>query len=468
MSTTTNQDMQSTMVGEAIRAAGVEHLNPAAKRYLGQRMLGGWVIDETGGIYNLGAIVDLSFGCAYLGASPAEVRAQEKTKAARYKKQKQDAARKAAARKKAAELRKKKQAGKGKLTPAQYAAQKAAQARKQQQQQDQQGGGGGGGDQGGGGGGGDQDGGGGDDGDQGFSPQDAGQFTGPDGQPINITIQSPGPQPGDQQPWFAQQQQPDGGGGDDDDASMAGALGLAEFSSLDVAARTLVGVAFRAGPRDWSNLGDAEHQALDGSYPNLGEWPDPSEQVPLGWWPGFGPSPEADAIFRSLAADWVAFERLAGQAPSASFKTSHDGWIVFRDAWLNGALKSSDIGPMLHAQIVAANAVRAALKASGAKDPALDHPDFADPGFARTVDRVINPARGLVTRAEAYEMGHPWLDFLTKPRTIPGFNVTLPREVMTGGLIAATIAAIFYGSNASLHATDRAHRSIARHHRRNT
>ena len=54
-----------------------------------------------------------------------------------------------------------------------------------------------------------------------------------------------------------------GAGGDD----LIG-VGLASFQTPTVAARELVRVAFRAAPRDWGQVGDAECKALD-AYPNL-------------------------------------------------------------------------------------------------------------------------------------------------------------------------------------------------------
>jgi len=254
--------------------------------------------------------------------------------------------------------------------------------------------------------------------------------------------QGQGPQPGDDAPFFEQVEQ------FDDFAGIGGIgsveFGFAAFPSLDVAAKTLVGVAFRAGPRDWSKVSDDEMGALSGAYPALETWPGDAS-VPLGWWPGFGPSPEAEAVFRSLCADWVAFERAGvGDKVCPACKPDATGWSSFHSRWLLGTLASKEIGSGLAAQVAAANRVRQALKTAGVKDPALDKDAVGiAPGQATRPEQAL-------AAVEALEDRHPALQWLTKQRDTPLGTIT--RGVMTVGTAIAFVIATIWAGSAAGHA----------------
>ena len=193
--------------------------------------------------------------------------------------------------------------------------------------------------------------------------------------------------------------------------------GVASFGTLLEGARAAVATAYRAAPRSWGDIG-ADELARLGQYPLLhllerrraepfdadsgqvtlrlrdgGYLPVPLAvalragatrrpddsldltavaPLDLGWWPGFGPSSEAETTFRGLIADWEAFERLGvGRGRFAFLAQDVKEWREFRDAWNNAALESADIGGRLTAEVARANRIRVELKDARVVDPQL-------------------------------------------------------------------------------------------------
>lgn len=188
----------------------------------------------------------------------------------------------------------------------------------------------------------------------------------------------PGYNPAQEQ-W--QQQGPylydQGGGYYDDGGYMLQGVEQAIFPDIDSAARALVATAYRAAPRDWGQISNAEMASL-GRYPiacdpTPGPTPIEGTAPTLGWWPGFGPSAEAEATFRGLTADWEAFDRLKVGTPGMLPHLAQDRteWLQFRNAWKGADIDSSDIGGRLTAETIRANRIRRELAAAKVVDPSL-------------------------------------------------------------------------------------------------
>ncbi len=102
------------------------------------------------------------------------------------------------------------------------------------------------------------------------------------------------------------------------------------------------------------------------------EGADIDEPINLGWWPGFGPSAEAEATFRGLTADWEAFDRLGvGERILRHLEKDKYEWRSFRAAWKSANIDSTDIGGRLNAEVHRANRVRRELADAKVVDPAL-------------------------------------------------------------------------------------------------
>ena len=138
-------------------------------------------------------------------------------------------------------------------------------------------------------------------------------------------------------------------------------VGLASYPSLGRAAQELVRIAFRAAPRDWSEVEENELRALD-TYPTLTSVAIPAAtelQAPLGWIPGVGPSEAATETFLKLTADWEGFEAAA----NASIIAAEDmaGWRQTREAWRTGKLLPGELGEALTGEVARAHRVRRML-----------------------------------------------------------------------------------------------------------
>jgi hypothetical protein len=190
----------------------------------------------------------------------------------------------------------------------------------------------------------------------------------------------------------------DGGDGGDGDGGDAGDLGGLDVAGLDLggldgralfpdvltAARALVAVSYRAAPRDWGNVGEAELRRLN-RYPihRLHEQPRVAGQAPLGWsldaagsvlWgPITGrPSVEAEQTQRALTADWESFERLGvGSSILPGLAGDLRAWRSERDAWRKAEIDASAVGARLLGEVARARHVRDELRASKVIDPAL-------------------------------------------------------------------------------------------------
>lgn len=197
----------------------------------------------------------------------------------------------------------------------------------------------------------------------------------------------------------------------------------AAFPNIDAAARALVAVSFRAAPRDWGAMNAADLAQL-GRYP----WQDSrhqqrvaalageQERPELGWWPGFGPTDEAQATFRALTADWEAFERIGvGTRVLPFLKSDLDEWHKFRDEWKAGDIASSDIGGRLLAQTIAARKVREYLKDAKIVDPALQ----ATPPVQDVAVDESTSALKAAAPVESWARSNPIVNWLTDPSQTP-------------------------------------------------
>ncbi len=212
--------------------------------------------------------------------------------------------------------------------------------------------------------------------------------------------------------------------------SFAGhGAGEAVFPNIDAAARALVAVSFRAAPRAWG-------QVTPGELAQLARYPWNAERQKLrfdelagappelGWWPGFGPSEAAEATFRGLMADHVAFERIGvgGRVfgPDDPDKTHANlaadvaDWKKFRDEWLAGDIPSTEIGGRLTAQVIAANRIRQYLAEAKILDPELQ--TELRKGVA--VDEATSAAAP-AAKIDAWARTVPGLRWLTDPSQKP-------------------------------------------------
>ena len=136
-------------------------------------------------------------------------------------------------------------------------------------------------------------------------------------------------------------------------------VGLASYPTLRRAAQELVRATYRAAPRDWSKVGEAELAALD-SYPKLERMAIPGAaelMAPLGWVPGTGPSEAAEETFRKLTSDWEAFENVVPEVEEEDVA----GWRTLRDAWRAGKLQPTELGEALVVEVARAQRIRSEL-----------------------------------------------------------------------------------------------------------
>ena len=239
-----------------------------------------------------------------------------------------------------------------------------------------------------------------------------------------------------QQVNYDQQQQPPDQG--DDTAEPVGAVAVgACFPDLDEGARALVSTSYRAAPRAWGLVGEAELGAL-GAYPiarfaraNTSQryrsgrgWSDPPIQLeddetdfqlsaaapPIGWVPGFGPSTEAEQTFRALSADWEAFDRLGvGQRILPHLRQDVIEWREGRDKWKAGNLDSSNINGWLLGETARARRIRTELRDAKIVDPALGH-DIQAPGVEHSGGGL-----SLATSIDTWAASVPLLSWMTSP-----------------------------------------------------
>lgn len=170
--------------------------------------------------------------------------------------------------------------------------------------------------------------------------------------------------------------------------------GLASFATLDDAAHALVQVAYRAAPRRWAEVGDAEMAALD-AYPTRA----PRE------------------TFRKLMADWEAFDRMrVGEAVLPAARADSVAWREARDAFLTRGLPS-DAGHTARAadealkrEVLRARAVRRELRIVSVVDvydPRGGVSKSAAAGLARHVPNAVTfLGHGLTIW---WLLGGPWI-----------------------------------------------------------
>lgn len=199
----------------------------------------------------------------------------------------------------------------------------------------------------------------------------------------------------------------------------------AVFPNIDAAAKALVAVSFRAAPRDWGAASDADLAQL-GRYPftaerqqrRTAELAGQQERPELGWWPGFGPSDDAQQTFRSLTADWEAFERIGvGTTVLPFLKDDLADWRKFRDEWKAGDIASSEIGGRLLAQTIAARRVREYLKDQKIVDPVLQTPPVKDMSVDDAGERT-KPG-GTFDSLDKWAAKNPVVNWLTDPSQPP-------------------------------------------------
>ena len=199
----------------------------------------------------------------------------------------------------------------------------------------------------------------------------------------------------------------------------------AVFPNIDAAARALVAVSFRAAPRDWGAMSKADLAQL-GRYPfdperhqrRTAELAGQEARPELGWWPGFGPSDEAQTTFRALTADWEAFERIGvGTRVLPFLKDDLSDWHKFRDEWKAGDIPSADIGGRLLAQTIAARRVREYLKDQKIVDPALQTPAVKDLAVDEAADRT--KPDGSFASIDKWAAKNPIANWLTDPSQPP-------------------------------------------------
>ena len=248
---------------------------------------------------------------------------------------------------------------------------------------------------------------------------------------------------------------------------------FASFPDMDSAARALVATSYRAAPRDWSQVTAAQLSGL-ATYPitsirALGsadpvpagmfalpvrsggvlhvpeadaarwgaEWLGDAWIAPaidLGWWPGMGPSSEAEATFRGLTADWEAFDRIGvGSKVLPHLRQDVVDWRKFRDDWKAGDIDSSDIGGKLNAAVQSANRIRRELQSAKIVDPALT-------GDRQGLDvtQATNALKAAVP-VDSFAKSVPGLAWLTDPTASP--------QAMQGKIlkVGAVVAALGLG-----------------------
>ena len=201
--------------------------------------------------------------------------------------------------------------------------------------------------------------------------------------------------------------------------------GEAVFPNIDTAAKALVAVSFRAAPRDWGAMSAGDLAQLN-RYPFTAdrhqrrtvELAGQEARPELGWWPGFGPSDEAQQTFRSLTADWEAFERIGvGTRIAPYLKDDLTDWRKFRDEWKGGDIPSAEIGGRLLAQTIAARRVREYLKDEKVVDPILQTPAPKDIAVDEAADRT--KPDGTFAAVDKWASKNPIVNWLTDPSQPP-------------------------------------------------
>lgn len=238
--------------------------------------------------------------------------------------------------------------------------------------------------------------------------------------------------------------------------------GMASFMNIGAAASALVTVSRRAAPRNWGATGEKELAAL-GVYPFTIEraktaTPPPElgdiKPLTLGWWPGFGPSDEAQRAFQGLVADWEGFERIGVGSRVFVGERGPDGltranlfpdlkdWRAFRDAWKAGDVPSGEIAAQLNVNIENANKVRKYLAEANIIDPSL-----ASNAHDRAGVDAESSTGALAKAAEVdkWAREHPLVNWLTKPGqdTLSPLGFPIPKRVLW---IAGGAAAVLLGT----------------------
>lgn len=210
--------------------------------------------------------------------------------------------------------------------------------------------------------------------------------------------------------------------------------GATPTPSVDDLAYAAVQIAYRAAPRRWSEVGDAEAKVLDTypargrvpvlaevAYPGLdaealgplgfgvagdgsllalhvpssGSWRDAVDGTPITSVLGEGgtPSAAAEETFRKLLADWDAFGRVGvGGAALPALAGDAARWRSTRDGWLTGRMSVLSVGDALDAEVARAIGVRRALRENGVVDVGSSG-DVAEAAALRHLQRIDNSAR---------------------------------------------------------------------------
>lgn len=218
----------------------------------------------------------------------------------------------------------------------------------------------------------------------------------------------------------------------------------AVFPSIDAAAKALVAVSFRAAPRDWGAASDADLAQL-GRYSftvqrqerRVAQLAGQQDRPELGWWPGFGPSDDAQQTFRALTADWEAFERIGvGTRVLPFLKDDLADWRKFRDEWKNADIDSSEIGGRLLGETIRARRVREYLKEQKIVDPVLQTPAVKDVAVDEAGERT-KPG-GSLDSIDKWAARSPVVNWLTDPAQKPetARNKILATAGVALGLVA--------------------------------
>lgn len=292
----------------------------------------------------------------------------------------------------------------------------------------------------------------------------------------------------------------------DDIGGVAATNRFASFPDLGAAANALVSTAYRAAPRDWSRVDDAELTRL-GDYPvsrpgsrAVGpadkipvprgdgdvEYVSPEEAVSRGavqytesswdlgplfsglelgdasdWFKSAAltalgpagtvvdvvserPSSDAEASFRRLMADWEGYDRLGvGGRVLPGLRDDVVDWRKFRDDWLSGNIPGKDIAARLNVQVSASNKVRQLLKEGGVVDPAI----ASDPAKGVDVEESTAPlAVAASVNREAKDS--PIIGWLTSPggkTNLPVIGPVPDKVIWTVGIgVAAAIVLMVY------------------------
>lgn len=241
-----------------------------------------------------------------------------------------------------------------------------------------------------------------------------------------------------------------------------------EFEDLDAAARALVSVAYRAAPRAWGQVGEAELATL-GSYPihrakvgaakavddlgesidalktavdglaaDIGATPSPipglpsvqdtlaaAQQVlsqvapqatasvdmgPRKVYPS-GISPEMESTMRALVADWEGFDRLGvGTKVLPDLRPAVEQFRKLRDAWKAGSNDPAVVSQEIDAATKAASQVREALAKAGVIDPAL-----GPAAIKATQEAIIAAQQAAAPAAQSWLDNVPALKWLSNP-----------------------------------------------------